>query len=106
MEIRLNGELFTPDGKNMALYHYSGELACFNHIFLEQSRNDELQQAYGGFVWSDDPGFRQLHEFIVEYEYPLHLNQKEVKPSDEAAWAEKHIHDLNEWQALPPDWVA
>lgn len=94
-EIMLNGELFEPCHEpraNMQLFNFVGELAVYNHVFLETDRQGT--KMIGGFVWCDEEAYKALLDMVYELEFPVHLNLHEVADSDVAAWREKHAFEL------------
>ena len=93
----------TPD--NTALFTFMGALACYDHVFIamEEPENNRVQ---GSYVFISNKMFGPLVEHILEHDYPLHLNLRQVAECDEEAYARmihKEADDLD--AGVPEDWA-
>jgi len=101
-----NDEEFIATPHNAELYRYAGEMVSRSHVFLTRER--EGHRLMGSFIFSFSNVFPQLSQFLIDNDYPVHLNLQGVNPTDEAAY-QTAISQIAEGEAsddfVPEGWV-
>lgn len=91
----------TPD--NTSLFMFVGRLACYNHVFIVM--NEEESQ--GAYIFSNSNIFTPIGNHILQHDYPLHTNLREVADCDVDAF-NRMVHqeatrDLSD--GVPSEWL-
>lgn len=106
--VRLNfadGSEFWATRENATLFTFIGlGRAAFNHIFLERQSADEEGKVTGSYIFSTNNAFKDLSEYMIKNNYPMHLNQTEVPACDVDAWERTELVDLESTDSFPADW--
>ncbi len=104
LEARIDGELVVFSRFNSCVYTFFGELAVYNHIFVEiADLGDNAIEAY--YIFKDNPMYQKIGKFMLENRFPMFLNQVEVPVVDLEAWNSHFIIDLEESEIVPEDWI-
>ena len=99
--IRINGEAFTPTAENTSLYSFAGDLAMYNHAFIQSS--DKYHYV---FEQSQNAGtYKILAEAAVAQEFQQILNLRTVPECDVAAYTKLAVSDLPNFDHVPQDWI-
>lgn len=86
------------DRKHAALYTYMGALAIYNHIFAY------IDDEHGFHMWQDHQAFLDTAAFMINNEFPLHLNLAEISESDVEAHEERIQEMMSDLTEFPPQW--
>lgn len=100
------GELgdFEATPENTSLYLYLGSLACYSNVFLQGT--DPEQPKAGSFVFAHSPAFEDIRDFMLENEYPAHVNLREVPDCDVEAFDRMvgmNTSDIGD--SIPDEWL-
>lgn len=104
LELNVMGESFRANRFNTTLFTFFGELALYNHVFLEMSQQDE-ETVTGAYVFCDNNVYEALARHIVSNDFPMVLNRTDVPACDQDAWARSHIDDLSGSDSFPEEWT-
>lgn len=106
--LAINGKEFIATPENASLFSFAGHLSCFNHIFLITSVAGKDLQGFYMFDESPDKKihrtYKKLAHFMIDNNYPLHMNLQEVAQCDENAFYGTSLQDLNGYEFLPKEW--
>lgn len=83
----------TPD--NASLFSHIGELAMFDHVFVETSEDTGL------YIFGHVESFTVIAQHLVNNKYPIHMNIQEVADCDRAAF----IRSVDDTQIDVPDFI-
>lgn len=90
------------DRTNSALFTHLGNLAMYDHVFVQTS-DPEGERTLGVYIFRHSPVFGQLATYMVQNQFPQHLNRIDVAECDldafEAALAQEVPSEL------PDDWA-
>lgn len=101
MKFRINGEKFKPTPENTTLYTFAGQ-AMFNHVFLQL--NKEGEEVSGAYIFAPSEAFNALARLVIEKDYPMVLNMREVPECDQRAFFNANLEDLASMDSFPEDW--
>lgn len=105
MRLSLNGEPFEATPENTSLFSYTGRLAVYSHVFLVHNETEDGQGVEASYVWNSNPVYRELVAFMIEHEYPLHLNLTHIGESDVNNFEAEFFGDIGELDAgVPTSW--
>lgn len=102
--LRVGDQEFLANRDNTFLFTFAGHLACYNHVFHVLEEDEEANVNKGVFIFSMNPGWQELTDYMFEQSYPMHLNMREVSPNDRDAFDRTMLADLREMDGLPPEW--
>lgn len=87
---------------NSALFTHLGELAMYDHIFVQfdEQGNDQ----FGAYIFRQNDSFNTLAQFILEHDFPMHLNATEVSDCDRDAFDRSIEKEASDSDFLPDDW--
>lgn len=100
LELSVRGEQFFATRQNTTLFTFYGEIAMFNHVFLELQDAEDENQMMGAYVFCDHAAYQELGNFIVEHNFPMVLNRNDLPECDEQAW--RNAHPIEDFV---PDWL-
>lgn len=80
VELLIGETTFNMNRHNTSLFTFLGALATHDHIFLVHEQ--EETRAYGTYVWNYNEHYQALAEFIMEHDFPAHLNMLAVGQCD------------------------
>ena len=104
LNFSLGGEPFEMTPDNASLFTFVGQGALYNHVFLVL---EELEENHfkGTYVFSESPAYETLATFILENEYPAHINQRQPAACDLDAYMQYALNDLDKLDdGIPGDW--
>jgi len=102
--LRIGAQEFEATPDNISLFTFLGTVvvrgmdvpaANLNHIFCVQ-QEVEANRYSGFYIWNTNPGFAALGHFLLEHDYPAHLNQRKVGQCDIDAWEAHTFGDLTD----------
>lgn len=102
LPLEFNQEPFEATRHNTTIFTYFGQLAMYNHVFV-QTRAEE-QSMIGAYVFCDHPAFQYITSHAMEYDWPMVLNRNEVPECDMTAWDNAHLGDLRGTDSFPDEW--
>jgi hypothetical protein len=98
-QLKINGQEFTATRKNATVFTFLGDLACYDHIFLNLT--DEIDDANIGYIWCSSPNYEKLANFMDENKFPMHLNMPEVHEMDVRHFETEHYGDIRSSDFVP-----
>ncbi len=90
------------DRNNSTLFTHLGELACFDHVFMQLDEDDE---GLGVYVFRHQPAFDELVGFMIENLFPMRLNSTSVANCDRKAFKRSVARESKREAAALPDTV-
>jgi len=81
--LQVGSQEFELRRSNAEIFHYMGSLAVWNHLFILDNEDDEIQR--GTFVPQlriGEEAFTEIMVAMLKNEYPARLNQRHVAPGD------------------------
>jgi len=98
-----DGVEFEATRDNTILFTFMGRLALYNHVFF--IRDEEKGQ--GSYLFNLHPSFNEVSEYMLENNYPAHINMREVAQCDVDAFSSMiHKDAVSELEnGVPGDWV-
>ena len=102
------GEQFEATPDNASLFTFAGNLASRNHVFLETGKSDKPNTTIGTYVFSVHPTYKPLSEHLIENDFPVHMNLREVADCDENAYQkliDQAIAGEEDFETIPDDWA-
>lgn len=104
LEITMNGERFVATRENTSLFTFLGELAVYDHIFIQTGEEDDTVMT-GGYLFKNQEVWHEMAGFLFENLYPMHLNLPEVADCDRRAFEATMYPDIRSEDTFPQDWV-
>lgn len=105
MTLQLNGrEDFEATPENTSLFQFAGQLACYNHVFIQTGEETD-EVSMGAYVFNTHPVYHEMVAFMVRHEYPMHLYLREVAECDINAFNNmiaQHASELD--NGVPEEW--
>jgi len=103
MKITFGGnEEFLATPENTALYEHIALYGIYNHIFMTRERNGN--RAIGSYVRPFDEAYEKMRNYMIEANYPLHLNIREATPNDIANYDNTITAMASDIETIP-DWL-
>lgn len=98
-----DGEEFHATRENSFLFRFAGHLTMYDHVFFLR---DEEENS-GIYIFSANPVFPDIVEYMTNNGYELHLNLREVAECDQDAFNRMIEKDTApELDAgVPEDWA-
>ena len=88
---------------NTSLFRHMGHYAIYDHVFIVL---DE-EKSHGTYIFSNSLMYPQIVQFMVENEYPMHLNLQTAADCDIQAWehmvSQDAASDLE--SGIPEEWI-
>lgn len=103
-EIRMdrgNSALFTFVGKTAL----GGDNCLRNHVFV---RIEQEETTYGTYIFARNPVFNEIVSYMLQNDFPAHLNMLEVAECDERAYQlmlDQEMKGETIEDFLPDDWT-
>lgn len=88
----------TPD--NATLFTFIGRLAMYDHVFLETGEPKDDDTMIGTYVFNQAEAYPQLSSFMVEYDYPMILNRRDVPQCDQDAYG-RYVDQVASKEEIP-----
>lgn len=89
------------DRNNSALFTFLGDLAMHDHVFvLTNAENNS-----GSYIFRHSPVFDAISEYMMENDFPMHLNMTEVAECDQQAFQKCLEQEAADLDGIPDDWV-
>lgn len=88
---------------NTSLFTFLGAIACYDHVFV-QTGDIEDNVMSGTYIFSTHPAFEKMSEYMVENDYPMHLNLQEAAECDRTAWERMVAQQCTDIDGVPEDW--
>lgn len=82
-----------PD--NTSLFTFAGAAAMYNHVFLTLEEVEENHMR-GTYIFSENSGYVAIATYILEHNYPAHLNMLEAAECDQQAWRDTYMSNLDD----------
>lgn len=101
LELTMNGEKIIANRHNTAMFTFLGELAVYDHIFV---LTDEETNS-GAYLFKNQDVWKELAGFLIEHEFPMHLNMDEVAECDRNAFDATMYGDIRSNKSFPQGWV-
>lgn len=106
MKLNLPNGTFEATPENSTLFTFVGHLASRSHVFLltGEVNNDVMT---GSYIFEASGAFDSMHEFMIQNEYPMHLNLREIAQCDEDAYnqyVDKVVTSAAVDDFVPSDW--
>lgn len=89
----------TPD--NTTLFRFVGQLALYNHVFMVT----RPEESTGAYLFNQHPYYKEFEEYIIENNYPLHDNLRDVAQCDIDAFDNMIKQELDGLDHVPDDWL-
>jgi len=101
LELTINGQEVLATRHNTAMFTFLGDLACYDHVFI--CVNEE--EGSGAYLFKNQQIWRDLAGFIMENQFPMHLNLPEVAECDVDAFNGTFYGDIRHMDSFPADWA-
>lgn len=89
---------------NTSLFSYLGRIACYSHVFMHTGDKDE-KTMIGTYVFASHTIYEEMVEYMIENDYPLHVNLREVANCDINAYNSFIEQQLDDTDCIPEDWT-
>lgn len=97
----------TPE--NASLYRYLGNLACYDHVFIQTGENEDSSRT-GNIIFLRqtlrDEVIQQLTHFMLTRGFAAHVNQHEVLPCDVEAFNRMVSAQVEDFDTIPEEWAS
>ena len=77
-----DGRTFEMNADNSTLYTFAGKLAMYNHVFLVTGESEDDGMTIGTYVFHHAEAYNPLASFMVQYDFPMVLNRRDVPQCD------------------------
>lgn len=102
-----------------SLFTFLGKRAMYDHVFIQLDKDDDDtddddigrgKTITGVYVFSSlrPTMYEQMRDYMMDYDFPLHLNQREVADCDIAAYddmVDREMADLEDVDTVPNEWL-
>ena len=95
-----NYEVHSYDREHAFLYTHVGQLACYDHVFLLDVEEDGSET--GQYMWKSDPAYEDSKQFMIDNEFPLHMNLPDVTEEDKEIFDWHFLADASD--TMPEGW--
>ena len=99
--VRIEGNEFEATPSNTTLFRFVGSLAMYNHVFL----CTDCEAGTGTYLFNQNPAYETFERYMIENEYPLHDNLREVSECDFDAFEKMikiYVDEIPD--GVPADW--
>lgn len=103
LEITMNGEKFKATPENTTLFQFVGELAVYDHVFIETGMEDSTPT--GAYLFKNQEVWHDLVDFMVTNEFPQHVCLREVAECDRDAFNHTFYQDVRNLASFPEEWA-
>lgn len=102
LKLTMNGQEIECNRENTAMFTFLGNLAIYDHIFVLMDEENNS----GAYLFKENQQqWQEMAGFIIEYQFPMHLNMTEVAECDRNAFDATMFHDLAGMPSFPQEWV-
>lgn len=96
------GEEFIATRDNSTLYKFFGHLALYDHAFFVIDEH----AGQGFYIFNQHPSFAEMAEYMIENDYPSHLNIRQVSECDVQAFDGMVAREAEALDGgVPEDWL-
>lgn len=102
IRLTMNGMEVDCTRENTSMFTFLGNLAMYDHIFvcLDEENNS------GAYLFKENQqAWQEMAGYLIEYQFPMHLNMTEVAECDMNAFDRTMFDDLRHTDTFPEDWV-
>lgn len=103
LELTMNGEKIIATPENTTLFAFIGELAVYDHVFIELGMEDSTPN--GAYLFKNQDVWHDLVDFMVTNEYPQHVCLREVAECDVNAFDHTMYPDVRHMASFPQEWA-
>lgn len=103
LEITLNGEAIIATPENTTLFAFIGELAVYDHVFIQTGMEESYPM--GAYLFKNQDIWHDLVDFMVTNEYPQHVCMRDVAQCDVDAFEHTMYGDVRHEASFPQEWV-
>lgn len=89
---------------NLSLWRFTGDLALYNHVFIEIPNEAEPEKDGGVYVFNGHVDYDNLKDIIEHYNFTQHINLEDVAQCDLDMWRYAHLRDLDNLDSFPDKW--
>ena len=86
LHMKDSDEVFEATPENTSLFQFAGLAASRSHVFLQTGESEADSSVTGAYIFSFNPSYKQMVQFMVAHEFPMHLNLRQVADCDEDAY--------------------
>ena len=101
--IRHQGEVIRCDRFNTMANTYLGELAIYNHVYIDMDVEDPDADAI--YVFKGSQSYYDLIKKITELKFMALINQPSVPEYIQQIYIDAQLTDLNKAKGVPPEWT-
>lgn len=103
--MRAGGQEWECNKDNTSLFTFAGKTVIrgmevpaeqLDHVFRAEEENDD-GTITGMYVFRSNPGFLALANFLIQNNFPAHLNIRQVAECDKDAWEQSNFKDLTDY---------
>lgn len=102
LRLTMNGQEFDCTRDNTSMFTFIGHLAIYDHIFV---LTDEETNSGAYLFKENQKAWQDMASFIIEYQFPMHLNMTEVAQCNIDAFEHTMFADVRSANTFPEDWV-
>lgn len=101
-EMPNHGE-FEATRDNTVMFRHMGRLAMYDHVFFIR----DAEKGQGTYLFSHHPSYPQLADWLMDNDFPAHINLRQVAQCDIDAFDSMISKDANlELEnGVPDDWT-
>lgn len=103
LEITMNGEKFLATPENTTLFAFIGELAVYDHVFIETGMTESTPT--GAYLFKNQEAWDDIVDFMVTNDYTQHVNLREVAECDRDAFNRTFYEDVRHFASFPQEWA-
>lgn len=109
MRVTIGDEEYEIGPDQASLFTFLGKRAMYDHVFLQLNQDDD-GTATGAYVFSSlrPAMYEEMRDYMMDYDFPLHLNLREVAECDIAAYddmVDRETKDLEDVDTVPAEWL-
>lgn len=102
LKLTMNGQEFECSRENTSMFTFIGHLAMYDHIFVLM---DEETNSGAYLFKENQKAWQEMAGYLIEYQFPMHLNMTEVGQCDVDAFERTMFDDLRSTDTFPEEWV-
>lgn len=69
---------FEATRENTIIFRFLGKLAMYDHIFFVR----DMDEGKGTYLFNQNPSYDKIADFMMDNDYPAHINQLRVPECD------------------------
>lgn len=109
MHVTIGDEEHEIGPDQASLFTFLGKRAMYDHVFVQLNLEDD-GTATGAYVFASlrPTMYEEMRDFMMDYDFPLHLNLREVAECDIAAYddmVDREAQDLEQIDTVPAEWL-